>query len=273
MVDVAHVVVPDGTRIHYETFGRADGEPVLLVQGLGADRRAWLRQRRAIGRHHRGIVFDNRGVGHSDIPSGPYDLHVMAGDALAVLDAVGVHSAHLVGVSMGGIMSQVLAVLHPERVRSLTLVATACHHHAWRRELLAEWADLADRRGMRAVVDAAAEWLIGPRARVRFWPVISLLGPLAVQVEPRAFRAQVDAILGFDDTSRGDLERVKAPALVVVGSQDVLTPVGDSELLHELIPDSRLVIVSGAAHGITIEQAGPFNHHVTGFLQEVADLT
>jgi 3-oxoadipate enol-lactonase len=264
------VVVPDGTRINYETFGRSDGEPVLLVQGLGADSRAWLRQRRAVGASHRGVVVDNRGVGRSDVPIGPYDLGVMADDAVAVLDAVGLKSAHVVGVSMGGIISQVIGVRHHQRVRSLTLAATACHHVAWRRELLAEWADLAEEKGMRAVVDAAAEWLIGPRARVRFWPVISLLGPLAVQVKPRAFRAQVEAILGFDDSLRGDLERVKAPTLLVAGSQDVLTPVGDSELLHELIPDSRLEIITGAAHGLTIEHAGTFNQLLTRFLSEVA---
>jgi 3-oxoadipate enol-lactonase len=264
------VEVLDGTRIHYETFGSTDGEPVLLLQGLGADRRAWLRQRHAVGRHHWGIMVDNRGVGRSEVPAGPYDLQVMADDAVAVLDAAGVDSAHVVGVSMGGIISQVIGVRHADRVRSLTLVATSCHHHAWRRELLAEWADLADRKGMRAVVDAAAEWLIGPRARVRFWPVISLLGPLAVQVSPRAFRAQVEAILAFDDSARGDLERVEAPTLLVVGSQDVLTPIGDSELLHELIPDSRLEIVTGAAHGLTIEHAATFNRLLTRHLSAAA---
>jgi 3-oxoadipate enol-lactonase len=174
---------------------------------------------------------------------------------------------------MGGIISQVIGVRHPERVRSLTLAATSCQHQAWRRELLAEWADLADRKGMRAVVDAAAEWLIGPRARVRFWPVISLLGPLAVQVAPRAFRAQVDAILAFDDSARGDLQRVEAPTLLVVGSQDVLTPIGDSELLHELIPGSRLEIVTGAAHGLTIEHAGTFNRLLTRHLASAARST
>lgn len=264
------VVVPDGTCIHYQTFGRSDGEPVLMLQGLGADSRAWLRQRRAIGHRYRGVMVDNRGVGRSARPDGPYDLGVMAGDAVAVLDHLGLESAHVLGVSMGGIIAQIIGAAHRDRVRSLALVSTACHHLPWRRELLTEWAELARERGMRAVVDVAAEWLIGPRARVRFWPVLSLLGPLAVQVDPRAFRAQVDAVLAIDDSLRGDLERVNAPTLIVVGSQDVFTPIGDSELLHELIPHSRLKIVTRAAHGLTIEHAATFNSVLLPFLDEIA---
>jgi len=263
------VVVPDGTRIAYDTFGRSDGEPLLLLQGLGADSRGWIRQRRAMGERYRCVTVDNRGVGRSDVPEGPYDLGIMAADAVAVLDDLGLESAHVMGASMGGILSQIVAVRHQERVRSLTLACTGCHHLQWRRDLLAEWRELAVTRGMRAVVDEASRWLIGPRARVRFWPVISLLGPMALQVKPEAFAAQVDAILALDDSLRFELEQVKVPAFIIVGSQDILTPIGDSELLHELLPDSEMVIVTGAAHGFMIEHAGSFNRGVRGFLDRV----
>ncbi len=265
------VVVPDGTRIHYETFGRSDGEPVAMIQGLGADSRGWIRQRRAIGDRYRAIAIDNRGVGRSDVPPGPYDLEVMAADVVAVLDDLGLDSAHVMGASMGGVISQVLGVRHQERVRSLTLACTGCHHLQWRRDLLAEWGELAVSRGMRAMVDEASRWLIGPRSRLRFWPVIGWLGPLALQVRPEAFKAQVDAILSLDDKLRFELETVKVPTLVIVGSQDILTPIGDSELIHELIPDSELVIVTGAAHGFMVEHAGSFNRAVRGFLDRVTE--
>jgi 3-oxoadipate enol-lactonase len=267
---VPDIVAPDGTRIHHERFGRADGEPVLLLQGLGADRRGWIRQRRAVGERYRAIAVDNRGVGRSEAPPGPYDLRVMADDAVAVLDELGIESAHVVGVSMGGILSQIIAVEHPGRVRSLTLACTACRHHAWRRELLAEWGELAVTEGMKAVVDAASPWLIGPRARLRFWPVISVLAPMALQVSPAAFKAQIDAILALDDSLRFDLAGVEVPALVIVGSQDVLTPMGDSELLHELLPHSELQVVGGGSHGFTVEQAGAFNRAMRGFLDRVS---
>ena len=112
-----------------------------MIQGLGVDHRGWALQRGAFGRRHRCIAPDNRGTGHSDAPPGPYDLVRMADDAIAVLDAEGIERAHIVGASMGGVIAQIIGVMHPERVRSLTLACTACQHHEWRRELLAEWAE------------------------------------------------------------------------------------------------------------------------------------
>src|SRR3954447_9660883 len=140
----------DGTRIHYELSGRADGEPLLLIQGLGADMKGWAAQRYALGRRYRLLLVDNRGAGRSDKPQGPYDLEVMAEDAVAVLDAEGIAAAHVLGASMGGVLAQIIAVRHPERVRSLVLSCTACRHHPWREELLESWAELAEDRGMRA---------------------------------------------------------------------------------------------------------------------------
>lgn len=260
----------DGTRINYDTFGRADGPPVLLVQGLGADSRGWLRQRGMLGDRYRGIVFDNRGVGRSDVPPGPYDLEVMAADAVAVLDDLGIDAAHVMGASMGGIIAQILGVRHPTRVRSLTLACTGCRHLPWRRELLAEWEETARTRGMRALVDLAARWLMGPRSRFRLWPVIGVLGPLALQVSPAAFCAQIDAILALDDGLRFELASIDVPTLAIVGSQDILTPIGDSELISGLVPGAELVIVSGAAHGFMVESAGRFNAAVREFLDRAS---
>jgi 3-oxoadipate enol-lactonase len=267
---VPFVEVPDGTRINYDTFGKADGPPVLLLQGLGADSRGWLRQRRMLSERYRGIVIDNRGVGRSDVPPGPYDLEVMAADAVAVLDDLEVEAAHVIGVSMGGIIAQILGVRYQERVSSLTLACTGCQHLPWRRELLAEWEEIARTKGMRALVDNAARWLMGPRSRFRLWPVVGVLGPLALQVSPEAFCAQIDAILNLDDKLRFELTSIDAPTLVLVGSQDILTPIGDSELLNDLIPDSELVIIGGAAHGFMVENAGRFNDAVGAFLERVA---
>jgi 3-oxoadipate enol-lactonase len=264
------VEAPDGTRINYETFGRADGPPVLMVQGLGADSRGWLRQRGMISREYRGIVFDNRGVGRSDVPPGPYDLEVMAADAVAVLDDLGLESAHVMGASMGGIIAQILGVRYQSRVRSLTLACTGCRHLPWRRELLAEWEETARTKGMRALVDLAARWLMGPRSRFRLWPVVGVLGPLALNVTPAAFCAQIDAILALDDKLRFELDAIDVPTFVIVGSQDILTPIGDSELLSEMIPGSELVIVTGGAHGFMVENAGRFNDAVRDFLGRVS---
>jgi 3-oxoadipate enol-lactonase len=261
----------DGTRLHYEVFGRPEGEPLLLIQGLGADSRGWVRQRRALASRYRCIAFDNRGVGRSDRPEGPYDLEVMGGDAVTVLDALSVPDAHVMGASMGGVLAQILAVRHPERVRSLVLACTGCRHLTWRRELLQEWADAATERGMKALVDEAARSLVAPRSRFRFWPVVSFLGPLALNVPAASFAAQVAAILSLDDSVRFELGNVAVPTLVMVGSQDILTPVGDSEELVAAIPGARLVVVRGGAHGFMVEQAGAFNRAVLEFLASISE--
>jgi 3-oxoadipate enol-lactonase len=261
----------DGTRLHYSVSGRRDGEPVLMIQGLGADSRGWLRQRLAFAARHRVIVFDNRGVGRSDRPPGPYDLEVMAADALAVLDAAGVADAHVMGASMGGVISQIIAVRHPERVRSLILACTACRQLPWRRELLAEWAEVAERDGMGGFTTYAVRWVIGPRSLRRFWPALGLVGTLAQNLTPDSFLAQVQAILATDDDVRFELRAVRAPTLVLVGSQDILTPLGDSEEIADLIPGAELAVIGGGAHGFMFEHAAAFNRTVLDFLRRVID--
>src|SRR5260221_4562662 len=188
-------VTDDGTKIAYSAWGRRDGSPVLLIQGLGVDHRGWALQRGAFGRHHRCIAIDNRGTGLSDAPPGPYDLARMAEDALAVLDAEGIERAHVVGASMGGVIAQILGVLHPDRVRSLTLACTACRHHEWRRELFAEWAAAVSEHGMGAMSGDALTWLVGPRIQRRFGVLINVLGRVVLQSPPGPFVAQVEAIL------------------------------------------------------------------------------
>ena len=262
----------DGTRIHYEVAGRAEGEPLLLIQGLGADLKGWAAQRYALGRRYRLLLVDNRGAGGSDTPEGPYDLEVMANDAVAVLDAEGIDTAHVLGASMGGVLAQIIAVRHPERVRSLVLSCTACHHHAWRVEMLQDWADLAEAKGMRSLAHEAIRWLVGPRHHVRFRVPFGLLGPLVLNIPAHAFAAQARAIVSMSDDVREELRFIEVPTLVIVGTQDILTPLPDSEELAELIPGAELSVISGAAHGLMIEAANAFNERVLAFLDRVAKI-
>jgi 3-oxoadipate enol-lactonase len=260
----------DGARIHYEVAGRPDGEPLLLIQGLGADLKGWAAQRYALGRRYRLLLVDNRGAGGSDKPEGPYDLEVMAGDAVAVLDAEGIESAHVLGASMGGVLAQIVAVRHPARVRSLVLSCTACHHHGWRVELLESWAELAETSGMRALTSEAIRWLVGPRHHVRFRVPFGLLGPLVLNIPDHAFAAQARAIVAMSDDVREELRFITAPTLVIVGTQDILTPLPDAEELAEIIPGAELAVVPGAAHGVMIEAANAFNGRVLEFLDRAA---
>jgi len=264
------VIAGDGTRIAYDVWGRRDGEPLLLIQGLGTDARGWALQRMALGRAFRCYALDNRGVGQSDRPPGPYDLEEMTRDAVAVLDAEGIERAHVIGASMGGVMGQILGVNHPDRVRSLVLACTACRHHPWRRELLAEWAEAVQEGGMSALAEDALRWLIGPRLRKRFGVWLNLLARIVLQSPPEPFVAQIEAILAAPDELRFELAKVHAPTLVITGSQDLLTPIGDAEELAEMIPGSRLFELRGAAHGLMVEAPNAFNRAILEFLTDVS---
>jgi len=270
---VSEIVTSDGVRIAYDVWGQRDGTPVLLIQGLGMNARAWALQRGAFGRQHRCLAIDNRGTGHSDVPPGPYDLVRMAGDAVEMLDAAGVERAHIVGASMGGVIAQILCVLHPERVQSLVLACTACRHHKWRRELLAEWGELVTEHGMQALTDDGMRWLIGPRLQRRFGVFVNVLARVLVQTKPAAFAAQVDAILAMPDDMRSELHTINAPTLVITGSQDTLTPLGDAEEMAELISGSRLYVLRGAAHGLMAEAPNAFNDAVLRFIDAVDETT
>ncbi|MDO8364572.1 MAG: alpha/beta fold hydrolase [Actinomycetota bacterium] len=266
---MAYARASDGIRLHYEVLGRASSPAVLMIQGLGADKHGWDMQRIPLALHYRVIALDNRGAGRTDKPFGHYSLEQMADDAIAVLDAVGVDQAHIVGASMGGAISQMIGLKYPERVISLTLACTACRNHPWRRELLQGWATTASEQGVAAMTREAARWVIGPRSFRRLLPAFGWLGPLAMGRTSHAFVSQVKAILDVDDSVADRLGEVQAPTLVLVGNQDILTPRGDSEEIAERMPNAELVVISGAAHGFMVEHASTFNRVLLEFLGRV----
>jgi 3-oxoadipate enol-lactonase len=226
----------------------------------------------AFGRHFRCFAPDNRGVGHTGQPPRPYSLEQMGRDALAVLDAEGVTSAHVIGASMGGVIAQIIGVMHPERTRSLVLACTSCRHHPWRRELLQEWADTVQERGAAGLGDDGLRWLVGPRLRRRFGMWLNILARILLNSDPDGFAAQVQAILDAPDELRFELRQLRVPVLVITGSQDALTPIGDAEELAEMIPYAQLVELRGAAHGLMVESPNAFNDAVLDFLERVSAL-
>ena len=263
-----YAVASDGVRLHYEVTGFRRNPPVVLIQGLGAEKNSWNLQRAALALKWRTVALDNRGAGRSDKPDGAYDLEQMADDVIAVLDHAGIESAHVVGLSMGGAISQIVTLKYPNRVRSLTLVATACRNHQWREELLASWAETASTEGMTSLGKEAARWMIGPRSFRRLLPALGWMGPLQLFNPANAFTSQVNAILKTSDREfSADLSQIACPTLVVVGNQDILTPRGDAEEIASLIPTAELVIISGGAHGLIIEHASTFNRILLEFLK------
>jgi len=263
---MSRMVTSDGIRIHFTEWGNREGPTVLFLHGLGADNLGWFRQRHAFGHDYRCVAVDNRGSGQSEKPPGPYHLERLALDAVEVLDHLEIEAAHVIGASMGGALSQIIAVGFPERVLSLTLACSACEL-GWRDELFDDWENLIRTQGMRAFSVKNFEWIFGPRSVRRLWPVAAILGPFMLRAPQEAFLSQIAAIRNFNEGGSDDLGEIKAPTLVITGSQDLLTPVADAEEIATRIPDSELVVVRGAAHGFMVEGARHFNRVVLEFLE------
>jgi pimeloyl-ACP methyl ester carboxylesterase len=237
------------TELYYESTGA--GAPVLLVMGLGMNATGWWRTVPVLaGAGLRVIAFDNRGMGRSSRPPGPYSLAQLADDCVAVLDAAGESSAHVYGISLGGMIAQELALRHPGRVRSLVLGATT-PGGARSVAIDADVRAFFDRRaGMppEEAVWASVPYNYGPGTRAEHAQRIGedIAQRLRFPAEPEFYLAQLAAALSHDAHER--LGEIAAPTLVIHGDSDVMVPPGNAALLVEAIPDATLELLPGAGH-------------------------
>lgn len=256
---------PDGVKLHYERHGDA-GDPLLLIMGLGSPLAFWEFQTPVFARTHRVCVYDNRGVGLSDKPAGPYDVRTLARDAVAIMDACGFSRAHVVGLSMGGMIAQELAIRHSDRVGALVLAATYAKPDDNVRSSTSAGGAVDLRalepkqlfKMMMSMVLSAEfiarerEWLRASRERML--PHFSVEG----------FIAQMAAVMGHDATA--ELARIDAPTLVMKPAADMLIPPASSDVLARDIAGAELATFEHGSHGFNVEQADKFNRAVLDFL-------
>jgi len=253
----------DGSRIYWEESGA--GEPLLLIMGLGYSHEMWHRTRPVVSAHYRTILFDNRGVGKSDVPQGAYSIAQMAADADAVLDAAGIEKAHVFGVSMGGMIAQEVALNYPDRVNRLVLGCTACGG----RNAIAAAQNVIDVLMARARMTPAE----GAQAMVPYiydasTPRERIDEDLAIRIrsypEAAGYMGQVQAILAW--TSFGRLTQIRSPTLIVHGETDQLVPPQNAGILAQNIAGSRLVMLPHASHIFITDQPEASHREVLSFL-------
>ncbi len=268
----------NGIELYYEEHGA--GEPLLLIMGLGADSLAWMFQREAFAERYRTIVFDNRGVGRSSKPAGPYTIAQMADDTAGLLDALAIERAYVVGISMGGMIAQELALRHADRVRGLVLGCTYARPDRGVATTFEEsLAFFGGARGANGeiVVDLAK---LDPMAFIQrllpltFTPQFMMTelpklmqvfaGSLQYGFDMQAVMAQVAATQAHDTLER--LGAIAAPTLVVTGDCDLLIPPANSELIAARIPGARLETIAGGSHAFNFETPELFNRTVLDFL-------
>jgi pimeloyl-ACP methyl ester carboxylesterase len=266
---MAKVEVRD-IEIAYNIDG--SGEPVVLIGGFTAVKESWELQVAELAKHFRVITFDNRGVGETILPTAPFSVADMAADTAGLMDALGIDSAHFFGVSMGGLIAQVLALDYPERVKK---VALGCTTHGGRHavqpepevmEILAKASDptipveksvrlrlpvIFAKRFIREEPERLEEFV---RLSIRYWPT------------PEGAAGQLGALSVFNVKKR--LGEIRCPVLAITGSEDRMMPPENSRLLAEGIAGAEHYVVDGTGHSFFLEKPDEVNGVLIDFFSK-----
>jgi pimeloyl-ACP methyl ester carboxylesterase len=262
-----------GFRMYYEEHG--SGFPLLLINGLGSDHLEWIHQIPAFEARFRVVVFDNRGTGRTDVPPGPYTTAQMGDDAAALLRALGIPRAHVLGVSLGGMIAQEVALRHPDLVDGLVLGCTG------------PGGELSVRPSPEAMAAFSLAMGEDPESELRrmlpFLYTDACIRERPEEIEgfvrrrldhptpPEGYLAQLFAAVSHDASTR--LEKIRARTLVITGDADRLVNWENSLRLAGRIPGATLVVLPGAPHRHFAETADAFNREVLRFLNPAQEQT
>jgi len=262
--------------MYYEEHGDPNAEPLLLIMGFTMNAAAWAPQIPALSQRYRVIAFDNRGAGRSAQPEGPYSIAQMTADAAALLDHIGIESAHIIGASMGGMIAQEFALRYPGRVRGLVLSCTTPGgpHSVGYEEMMATSEDglaMTDLSEMLkpARVKEGIDLMFTPEFLAHPGPGLLQMGSAAM-LYPQTLtgmKGQLAAVRAHDTYDR--LPKITAPTLVIAGDADMLVDARNSPILASRIPGAKLVMLPGQRHGFTAEKPAETNAAILDFLAQV----
>ncbi len=247
-------------ELHHRLEG-PDGAPVVMfANSLGTTHAMWDAQAAALSGRFRVLRYDQRGHGESPAPPGPYTMDDLAGDALALLDRLGIERVTLCGCSLGGAVAMTLALRAPERIERLVLASTSMHFGPPE-----QWLDRAATvrdHGIEAIAPAVLERWLTPSAPPE---MVARLYSILRSSPSEGYAGCCEALAGFD--LRGALGAVQAPTLAIAGAHDPVTPPEQLEAIVAEVPDGRLHVLGGAAHIANVEQAAEFNRTLASFLE------
>ena len=250
-------VQSNGIELYYETHGAS--QPLVLISGLGYSSWQWHRMVPFLAEHFQVIIFDNRGVGQSDKPAGPYTAQMLAADTVGLLDALGIDKATIMGHSMGGFIAQTLALDFPQRVEKLILCSTnfgGPHHVPVTAEAMKVLTDVTSdaltrfKNGL--VVSTAPGWAEKNPAMVEEWIRWRIANP----IEPVHYQAQLAIGLGLLPEAaafENKLPNISVPTLILFGAHDKVVPPANADLLAKQITGSQIRIFPDAGHFFPIE--------------------
>jgi pimeloyl-ACP methyl ester carboxylesterase len=254
----------NGLTINYEVHG--NGEPLLLINGLADDLTYWTCQMEDFSSRYQVIAFDNRGIGGTDKPAGGYTTAQMAADAEGLLEALAIPRAHVLGVSMGGMIAQEFALRYPERVNKLLLCCTCSEPSEANKRLYQIWQETAPVLGLPQMMKEVLLWCFTPEffqhSPGAAQETEEALTGISQSVE--AYLSQLNSIQVHNATKR--LSRIVAPTLVLGAPFDLIFPPFQSRQLHEAIAASTLRFTAHGGHAFLREVPEEFNQAVLEFL-------
>ena len=265
------IIHANGINMHYELEGPESAPIVTLSHSLATDLSMWDPQGAVLKSRYRVLRYDTRGHGGTDAPEGPYTLEQLAQDVKALLQTLGISKTHYMGISMGGMIGQLLALKYPRMLRSLILCDTSSRIPEESLPIWEERIELAQKQGMDPLVEPTMERWFTASFRQKPTPVLDKIRGMIRATSLKGYMGCSRAIMGLNLTER--LSEIALPALIVVGEKDPGTPVSASQAIHKQIKGSELVILESAAHLSNIEQQQAFNAAVLDFLKRVDRLS
>ena len=256
----------NGIDLHYELDGDGD-DTIVLINGLADDLETWVLQMEDfLDAGYQVLRIDNRGVGKSDAPPGPYTSRMLADDAKAVVDALGLTGFHLIGTSMGGMIAQEYAINHGADLKSATFSSTYAAPGPFCSRMFSMWQDMATITGVPFIMRDVTLWAF---TQEFFWKREDELKEFEMEMADlpmsvEAYLAQLHVIQAHDTTDR--LDGMQGyPVLVMAGEEDILIPVSLSKKLHEGLPKADWLTSKGG-HASMWEHPADFNRTYLGWL-------
>ena len=256
----------NGTKIYYQV--RGEGTPLVLLMGFGADGDVWEKHVTEYQKHFKCILIDNRGVGQSDQPEGPYTTEMMAVDTIAVMDHAGIEKAHVAGISMGGAIAQTVALNYPERVDKLVLISTWPIFDNYAKTVYQNLKKVRKTTPPDVFMELLQLWIFAPPYYQEGLEALAEGQQGALEStspqSPQGFDGQLDACIAHDVVDR--LGEITHTTLITVGEKDIFTPPIFSHMLYKGIENSSFLSFPFGGHVHHWEDLERFNRVTLEFL-------
>ena len=258
----------NGIQMNYELSGQENGQVVMLSHSLGSSLVMWNPQIESLEPRFRVLRYDTRGHGGSEAAQGPYALEMLGQDAISLMDALKLDKVHWVGLSMGGMIGQFIALNHPDRLWSLILCDTAALTPKESQPMIQERIDTVRGKGMAPLLEPTMERWFTPSFLCLNSQMLSLIRKQFLGTPVAGYIGCTEAIRKLNYLDR--LSEIEIPTLIMVGEDDPGTPVSASKAMHERILESKLAILSSARHLSNVEQPQAFNETLVSFLRNLS---